>query len=262
MKLIVMRHAERDDHKGIAERDQPLTRTGEEKAQKAVNGIRDFLNNTKLGLVMTSPYLPAIKTAQILCDSLGIKTLLLANDLAPEAAPKLASVIDLLRPYLQEQAVAIVGHNPQLEQLIKRLSPVSNVRLGRGDSYCLEIDTFDGQMATISAIPLGKPDPPRSGFDRKDIWGMFLAAMALLTFFIGGLLLYLVISSVLVSGEGGISITVKDYGQIKGINGSMLLSFAGLACILVPLGFVRKAYQEAIDKEGGAKDTIRHMSPF
>jgi hypothetical protein len=185
----------------------------------------------------------------------------LTEDLAPEPQGKLDSVIELLRPHLQDHAVVIVGHNPQLERLGQKLSP-STVKLGRGDCCYLELNSLDKPEAVVRQMPPGRPQPARR-LDRKDIIGLFFAILALATFLLGGLVLYRGLESVLTGGgEGSITINIKVVGEMKGVNGSLALIFLGIALILTTLGYVSKAYREARREEGGVKDTIRHMYPF
>ena len=255
MDLIIMRHGERDIKGDVPERDQCLTPNGKNKAKKTGASICKVLDSAP-AIVMSSPFRPAMETAQIVCEQLGIKTLGFDNDLAPDK--KLSDVIKLLQSPLQERTVIIVGHNPQLEDLVKQLSS-KKVTIERGDCCRLEVNSLYKQDATVCEMPPGDPrDAPKRPSYWKTIGGMVFAGLAFITLLVGGLVLFMGIKAILAgAGEEGITaIVVKGYGEVKDV-------ISGVAMILTPIGYVRKAYQEAAkDESKGFIYTIRHMWPF
>jgi len=121
MLLLLNRHANagaRDPAQWPDDRDRPLT----EKGRKVQTDVSRFLRKRKLApsLVLTSPWLRAMQTAQILVEVAGVGQ-------APVPCDPLAEDPDLIR--LQDfvgdppagAIVAMVGHSPWMEELASTL---------------------------------------------------------------------------------------------------------------------------------------------
>jgi len=148
MKLILMRHSERDKESISPEREQLLTTVGREHAQAASDVIGAKLGGAQIELLLASPYRPATETAEIVRDSLGLKATVSTNELlAPENYLKLDRLVTMLSEHSNLGTILLVGHEPQLSTLAERLSS-ERTSLNRAGVCCLEIEDF-GRKAQV-----------------------------------------------------------------------------------------------------------------
>lgn len=121
MELYFLRHAiaaERGEVEVAHDSERPLTDDGIERMRKAAQGMK------RLGLafdrVVSSPYLRAKQTAEIVVETLGHKGKLRFHEaLTPEASFKDFS--RLAREFGAEERVLVVGHQPTLGTFIAEL---------------------------------------------------------------------------------------------------------------------------------------------
>jgi len=93
---------------------RPLTHDGEARMRQVVRGLRKL--DTKIALVMTSPFVRAVDTAKIVVDGLSPQPdLITLPALAPGAPP--SRVIAAIVPHGRRDAIALVGHEPDLGEL-------------------------------------------------------------------------------------------------------------------------------------------------
>jgi phosphohistidine phosphatase len=117
MILYLMRHAiaaDADENTGDSQR--PLT----DKGRKKLGKIARNFEKLELGfdLILTSPYLRAKQTAEVVADTLNIKPHLVieSENLTPYGfADKL---VDEINSHKDVNAVLVVSHEPFLSQLI------------------------------------------------------------------------------------------------------------------------------------------------
>ncbi|RPH62599.1 MAG: phosphohistidine phosphatase SixA, partial [Chloroflexi bacterium] len=120
MNLYLMRHAiatEPDEDTDDSQR--PLTEKGRKKLGKIARNL-DKLDLT-FDLILTSPYLRAHQTAEVVADELNIKKKLVveSENLTPLGfADKLVEEINAREP---AENLLIVGHEPFLSHLIGML---------------------------------------------------------------------------------------------------------------------------------------------
>jgi len=116
----VVRHGiafERDDSRWPGDRDRPLTPEGESKFRRCARGLGRFIGEVEVAL--TSPLTRALQTAELLEEEAGWPK--------PEPFPPLepdrsaADVAQALEPFVEHDAVVIVGHEPLLGELIAYL---------------------------------------------------------------------------------------------------------------------------------------------
>jgi|SRR5690606_21588039 len=115
-ELYLVRHAIAADRGAEWPDDtkRPLTRKGIARMRDIVKGLKRL--GVELDLILTSPLLRARQTADLLHQGLGGATPLEETaPLAPGGAP--ADVVDLLRQRSGAEAIALVGHEPDLGQL-------------------------------------------------------------------------------------------------------------------------------------------------
>ena len=117
MLLLLVRHAiagDRDPSQWPDDRDRPLTDKGR-KTQRRMSRLLERLDYIP-SLVLTSPWLRAVQTAQILAETLAL-------DDQPVPCEALAADADVgkLAECVGEQApdaiIAMVGHSPWMEEL-------------------------------------------------------------------------------------------------------------------------------------------------
>jgi len=124
LELYLVRHAvaaERGpDFPDDAQR--PLTDEGVERFRRAVAGLRDL--GVQLDLVLSSPYVRARETAELLCVGLKPRPKLIVVD-ALSAGEKSADVIAAVARHSAAgrgaSRLALVGHEPDLGELAARL---------------------------------------------------------------------------------------------------------------------------------------------
>jgi phosphohistidine phosphatase len=119
--LILVRHAKssRDDP-SLPDRDRPLDDRGRLDAPKM--GKRLAKRGVKPALLLTSPALRALTTAQLVAEELGYKRkdIVVEDRLYAGSSDDLLDVIRALDKKLD--CVMLVGHNPEFTDLANRLS--------------------------------------------------------------------------------------------------------------------------------------------
>src|SRR5947207_33831 len=122
MKVILIRHAIAEDklafaRSGKPDSDRPLTSAGKEKMKRAAKGLRNLV--PAFNALATSPYRRAKDTATIVCKFF--------KDLAPVSLEALepggnkSGVLRWLAKQRRKKTVGLVGHQPDLSQLIGQL---------------------------------------------------------------------------------------------------------------------------------------------
>ncbi len=156
MKLILMRHSERDKESSSPEWEQFLTSVGREHAQKVSDEIRTKLGGAQIELLLASPYRPATETAKIVRDSLGLESTVSIKELLAQGSYseldrsdlELDRLVTMLSKYSNLGTILLIGHIPQLDDLAKRLSS-EKISLSNAGVCCLEIEDFFGSNARV-----------------------------------------------------------------------------------------------------------------
>jgi phosphohistidine phosphatase len=122
MNLFILRHglAVEPGSPGFAtDSDRPLTPKGERKLKKITQAIEKL--ELSFDWILSSPYLRARQTAEIVAQGLGLRKKLELNEvLIPGGSSrKLIQLINERRPTPNE--VLLVGHEPYLSDLISLL---------------------------------------------------------------------------------------------------------------------------------------------
>jgi phosphohistidine phosphatase len=151
MRLYLMRHGiaiDREDPKSPSEAERYLTPKGVERTREAAHGLLELsVNPTAL---LTSPYVRAVQTGEIVCEALDIdpKHLRATDALKPEAKPP------RLTEELSELGAAEVicfGHAPQLDDFIAHAvragAPVTALK--KAGVACLDVETFSPPRAML-----------------------------------------------------------------------------------------------------------------
>ena len=120
MNLYLMRHAIATELEENTEDNQrPLTEKGRKKLGKIARNLEKL--DLKFDVILTSPYLRACQTADVVADALDIKSknVVETENLTPLGfADKLVEEINAREPVAN---ILIVGHEPFLSQLIGML---------------------------------------------------------------------------------------------------------------------------------------------
>jgi phosphohistidine phosphatase len=118
IELYFFRHGiavDREDPGVAADEDRPLTEDGRRKTRLAAKGLKRL--EIDIDRILTSPWLRAVETADIVADVFGMETTEL-----PELAGN-RSVDELLTALAKQrdQRLLLVGHEPLLGNTVGRL---------------------------------------------------------------------------------------------------------------------------------------------
>ena len=118
MNLYVIRHAiEVDEGANCYESDseRPLTDKGRKKMRQIARGLRNL--SVAFDLILSSPYVRARETAEILADVFKMKKkITFTENLIPLGNPEL--LIGEINERYSVDSIALVGHEPHLSTLV------------------------------------------------------------------------------------------------------------------------------------------------
>ena len=150
MRLYLMRHGiaiDREDPDCPSDPDRYLTPKGIQRTRAAARGLRAL--RVKPAALLTSPYVRAVQTGEIVCEVLGLdpKQLRTTDALKPEAKPaRLAEELGRLGG-----EVICFGHAPHMDEFIahalKATAPFTALR--KSGVACLDIDSLAPLRATL-----------------------------------------------------------------------------------------------------------------
>ena len=156
MKLVIVRHAaavERDG--GIPEEWRYLTPEGREFFRRTARTL--MKEGVKPDLILTSPLLRAVQTADILAEALAYGGPLLARgELRPGF--DLAALQQLLAEFQAHKELVLVGHEPDLSSLVAALLALPDgFAFKKGAAIRLKLDPADPQgSAAFQWLAAGK----------------------------------------------------------------------------------------------------------
>jgi len=134
MILYFLRHGRAEQHSDGPDAERHLTKRGTQE----LNGASQLWKRLKLRpeVILTSPLVRAVQTAEIARAALDVKTDPKTDDrLQPGAT--WAAMAQAMADHHQAARVMFVGHNPDFESVIEELSGAA-VRLRPGGVACLE----------------------------------------------------------------------------------------------------------------------------
>jgi phosphohistidine phosphatase len=140
MQIYFLRHADAFP-KGPKYREdnlRPLTSEGKKQAKQ----IARFLQGIHFDVILTSPFVRAEQTAQILSDRLG-STIKVCQDLVPGFnLNKLPKVIE---PYRKYERIVLVGHEPDFTETVKKMiGGKVEIDLRKGGLAMVEVEAEKG----------------------------------------------------------------------------------------------------------------------
>ena len=148
MQLYVVRHGIAvESGEGIPDDWRPLTDKGRRRFQKMARAFAKL--GRRLDLILTSPLVRAVQTAEILAGATDHGEVAVLAELDPKFDVKAVQKAIATRAEKVE-AVAIVGHEPQLSSLLAALSKVSpaDLDLEKGAIVRIDVSTLtDGASA-------------------------------------------------------------------------------------------------------------------
>ena len=116
MQIYFLRHSD-PFPKGPKYREdslRPLTSEGKKQAKL----IARFLQGIQFDVILSSPYVRAEQTAQVLADRLGAK-IKIAEELSPGF--NLSKLPGLIVSYKKSERVILVGHEPDFSDTVKKM---------------------------------------------------------------------------------------------------------------------------------------------
>jgi phosphohistidine phosphatase len=176
MKIYILRHAEAVDAEQVGGNDAAryLTPKGEEATRRAARGLAAL--EIKPDAVWSSPFARARQTAGITAETMELKCPVEEiRELKSGADP--GEITGMLQVRLKDVPVMVVGHNPDLEELVQYLisdTDQARVSLKKGGLAIVDADrplhqgcgTLVGLLTPKQLTRLGetldKPGPLRS----------------------------------------------------------------------------------------------------
>lgn len=143
MRLLIVRHAIAEDREAFArsQRDdalRPLTPGGRQKMERGAAGLRELVPT--LDVLAASPFKRAYDTAEIIADAYHGLRVDRVPELAPGAGPD--RFLAWLAGQRSSGTIAVVGHEPDLSQIVCALLAGSNgpfLELRKGAACLLEV---------------------------------------------------------------------------------------------------------------------------
>jgi phosphohistidine phosphatase len=152
MNLYIIRHGIAEDlgaHNNQDDSKRALTEKGRIKMAGISEGLQDF--GLELDLILSSPYLRAKETAEIVAETFKMKDkLVYSENLAPTGDHE--RLIDEINEKYGVENLAVVGHEPLLSSLASLLlsgQPSLNITMKKGSVCCL---CFDKNLSKGGAV--------------------------------------------------------------------------------------------------------------
>src|SRR6202163_1671581 len=154
MQLYLIRHGialDRDAPNAPPDTERPLTPKGMKRSHAAALGLHAL--GVKPNAVLTSPWLRAVQTAEIFCETIGYssKKILRTDALKSTSAPS-----DLLRELqsMKARVVFCFGHEPQLHLVIGHVLHTSATitELKKAGLALLELERISPPQGRLLAL--------------------------------------------------------------------------------------------------------------
>jgi phosphohistidine phosphatase len=138
MELYLFRHGIAEDAApGQSDARRALTDEGKRKVAEVVKAARRA--GVEPSLIVSSPYVRAVETAQIVVEGFGYKgDIVRTETLVPHGSPE--KVWAELRDYREETAILLAGHEPLLSYLAAYLLASPALRIEMKKAALLRID--------------------------------------------------------------------------------------------------------------------------
>lgn len=159
MHLYLVRHAEAVDRTpDTPDALRPLTCRGRDRFRMVASTLKNL--GIAPDVIVTSPLVRAVQTAEILASGLDFRGDLLVNPLLAGAFSR-SLLRDILQPLKGCLQVAIVGHEPTLGSMAQSLLGITrHCSLKKGVTLCLELDPDNlSQAGTLLWLVRGGGKP-------------------------------------------------------------------------------------------------------
>jgi len=149
VRLYLVRHGAAEEKLGKNDAERSLTAEGRDDLLVVADRLRGAVEHPLR--LLSSPYLRAEQTAEILRERLSIKEKIVAtNALLPEA--DWGQLRAVLAPLVAQGAanVLAVGHNPSISVMIATIvagDEDARISMAKGAAACLEVDDLHGRPA-------------------------------------------------------------------------------------------------------------------
>jgi len=154
MELYILRHAiaaERSSAGHSSDSQRPLTPEGLRKLKRIVRGMKSI--ELSFDLILSSPYMRARQTADVVATTLGLESVLELSVLLEPGAELQALIADLASRSMGVDRILLVGHEPMLSSLTSLLLSGDedlDITLKKGGLCKLAIRTISpGRCATL-----------------------------------------------------------------------------------------------------------------
>jgi phosphohistidine phosphatase len=154
MNLYLLRHAiaaEQSTGSGFADSKRQLTAEGRQKLRRAAKGMKAL--ELDFELILSSPYLRAKQTAEIVAEMLGISARLHFTEHLKPMSRLAALVQELAQLDGAPKEVLLVGHEPRLSQFMSLLisgGPNCALTMKKAGLGKLAVDSLHaGRCATL-----------------------------------------------------------------------------------------------------------------
>ena len=145
MELLVIRHGEAMDKEEFAKTGKsddlrPLTSAGMEEMKEIARGLRELVK--KIDLLVTSPLVRAVQTAEIVGAAYDIDVSETTTALSPDSDPE--DFEKWSADFEDVKRIAVVGHEPHLTALVSWLLTGEDdaiIDLKKGGMCLLEFDS-------------------------------------------------------------------------------------------------------------------------
>ena len=143
MELYIIRHAEAQQlgqKNNFTDEKRALTGDGRDRMREGTKGLRKL--GVEPGLILTSPLIRAVETAEIVATGLGLhkKEIVQTNNLKPGASYE-DLVVEIKKPS-EIESIALVGHEPDLGLIISAILNCGTglaIDLKKGSVCCLNV---------------------------------------------------------------------------------------------------------------------------
>jgi phosphohistidine phosphatase len=144
MELFVIRHGIAEPlgkENEFSDEQRKLTAEGRSRMRDVVKGLAKL--GVELDLILTSPLVRAVETAEIVATSLGLtkKEIKQSANLAPGAPVE--ALFAEVKGYAGVESIALIGHQPDLGALVSTIihSDVGSlsIQLKKGGICCLNV---------------------------------------------------------------------------------------------------------------------------
>ncbi|MCX7762823.1 MAG: phosphohistidine phosphatase SixA [Candidatus Kryptonium sp.] len=148
MIIYLVRHADAEQKKpGMSDFDRSLTELGKEMTRKMATFLKKM--NLKVDLIVSSPLVRAVQTAEIIRDVLEVRSdIVKINELIPGS--DFQALMKIIKSFDCDNLLA-VGHEPHLGEFLGWLVGISKpIEFKKNSIACVEISSFGASGGNLN----------------------------------------------------------------------------------------------------------------